>query len=192
MQRPNIFLACVSLSRSPFLLPSGFIAYRTDLGSILRRRRKDAALKQEVAAAAVGIGRSILSQIECGRSLPSPDTLDALMTLYELDWSDVAVAGHAGGRHRRLFDGTLADESRRKLCRDLRIGRKARGLSLSTVAASVSVSASQLSRVERGEFRATELLEPDPERISTVAEYRFWRFKLQVLTELAEFGATVI
>lgn len=186
------FFRRVGVARFTFLLPSGYIAYQSDLGSILRRSRKDAYLKQEVAAAMVGVGRPILSQIECGRSVPSPTTLDALMALYELDWADVAIAGSGTRRHRRLFDGTLADESRRELCRDLRSGRKAKNLSLSTVAAAVGISASQLSRVERGEFKTTDLLEPDPDRTSKPKEYRLWRFKSKILEDLAEFGATKV
>lgn len=177
----------VSTSRS--LLPQGFTAFRADLGERIRRARKDDFGKQQALADAVGISRESLSRIECGRAWPLPDTLDAIMRLMGWDWGDVAHRGATSGSQRRLFDGTWRDDHLLDLCRAMRAGRKARGLSVAQAAELAGISTAQLSRIERGQCRRSRVLEEMPEDRDDPVDKRRMRFRDAFLRELAAAGA---
>lgn len=138
-------------------LPRGYIALRVDLGDILRAARRgdagrDFGHKQETLAALVGISRITLSRIERGRATPRMDTLNRLMAAFDLKTVDVAVRGQ-GATPALLAADTIRADKEADLGAALRDWRRELGLSLAVVVAAAGVSASQLSRIERGQSR---------------------------------------
>lgn len=137
--------------RSRIRLPVGFSALREDLGDILRRHRTEGGHgSTATVAAAIGISRESLSRIENGRSQGRPQTLDALLGLYDLDWAAIATSGETQ-RIPRYFDDSWEGEARAERGIALRRGRLSERLSLAEVGRRCGISASQLSRIERGE-----------------------------------------
>ena len=133
-------------------LPRGYVSLRPDLGRVLGERRR-ARAKQQTVADQVRVARETLSRIEAGRASPRPDTLERLMLALDLDWDAVAVRGEATAR-ARVFHDTFRGGQCQMLGRSVRVGRERLGLSLRFVAGRCSLSASQLSRLERGEVVA--------------------------------------
>jgi transcriptional regulator with XRE-family HTH domain len=136
-------------------LPQGFSHLRADLGQILKDHRTGVLgivepISQDALAFSVGITRVALSRIENGHTWPRGATLDRIMEKLELDWPQVAVAGDSG-RPPLLFDGSLQGTRIYQLCQRLRLEREALGWSLAELSRRSGVSASQLSRIERGE-----------------------------------------
>ena len=137
--------------RSRIRLPVGFVALKDDLGDILRRQRTEGGHgSTATVAAAIGISRESLSRIENGRSQARPQTLDALLSLYDLDWEAIASRGETK-RTPRYFDDSWEGELRAEQGAALRRGRLSEKLSLAEVGRRCGISASQLSRIERGE-----------------------------------------
>jgi transcriptional regulator with XRE-family HTH domain len=165
----------------------GFRSLRSDLGAVLRARRREDFGKQQALADAVGVARETLSRIESGRSWPMPDTLDALMRILELDWSDVAEAGTAA-KPVRHFDGSWRGDQRLELGRALRRGRRSEGVTLRELAGVTGLSVSQLSRIERGEGARSGALVEEPEDGFEPPEYRRVRFRDATLRRLAAAG----
>ncbi|MCQ2308085.1 MAG: helix-turn-helix domain-containing protein [Bacteroidales bacterium] len=54
----------------------------------LEKVRKDHGLTQEQLADKVGVIRQTISNIECGRALPSVETAKAIAQVLGLNWSD--------------------------------------------------------------------------------------------------------
>jgi transcriptional regulator with XRE-family HTH domain len=150
------------LSRFRSRLPEGFIGYRSDLGQVIRQKRDGEVIKQQTLADTVGIRRETLSQIECGRTWPQPDTIDGLMRALGLDWPDVAEPGPLRRSVRRPVDGSWRDEQLRDVGALIRKGRKAKDLTLREAAELVGLSAAQLSRLERGECVRSQVWELVP------------------------------
>lgn len=137
--------------RSRIRLPVGFSMLRDDLGDILRRQRTEGGHgSTATVAAAIGISRESLSRIENGRSQGRPQTLDALLSLYDLDWKAIATSGEPQ-RAPRYFDDSWEGDARAQRGAALRRGRLSERLSLAEVGRRCGISASQLSRIERGE-----------------------------------------
>lgn len=136
-------------------LPLGFSHLRADLGRILKDHRTGVIgivgpMSQDALAVSVGITRVAYSRIENGHTWPRGPTLDRIMAELELEWADVAVIGADGRRSRRVDDTEQGNRAYQQGQR-LRAWRKELGLSLAAVARRSGVSASQLSRIERGE-----------------------------------------
>lgn len=136
-------------------LPPGYAKLKDNLGQIIHAHRlagtgTDAPLPPKVFADRAGISRVALSRIEHDRAWPRSETLVAIMDIFEIDWPDVAGPGVTCSSPRRMPD-TLQDMQRDTLCRALRAGRLALGWSLTDLASHNGLSASQLSRIERGQ-----------------------------------------
>lgn len=87
--------------------------------------------------------------IEGGRT-PRFQTLDRLLEILDLDWSDVAECGRCEN-FRPFAEGSRGDFLV-KTGRELQSRRKARGMSLTQLSALLGLSASTLSRLELGEL----------------------------------------
>lgn len=97
--------------------------------------------------------RETISRIESGLSQPRPDTMGEILSILELDMQTLAVRGRDGrpARTARYFDGSSRGEYRHFMGRMIRAERLAEHKSLRAVADKAELSASQLSRIERGE-----------------------------------------
>lgn len=171
------------------LLPPGYSAFRPRLGMELGQKRRGESLKQQTVADDIGISRACLSRIECGHAWPAPDTLDALLSLYGLDWGDVAIAGTLPGATRRMFDGTDRCDSLMHLGRKIRSGRRAKGLKLRPAAAKAGISASQLSRIERGQCVTSGVFTEPSEDMRKEKARRSVILTNEFLIELAAAGS---
>jgi transcriptional regulator with XRE-family HTH domain len=112
-------------------LPPGYARLKDNLGQIIRVHRlastgTDAPLPPKLFAHRVGISRVTLSRIEHDRAWPRSETLEAIIDIFGIDWSDVAEPGVTRSPPRRIPD-TLQDLQRDTLCRALRAGRIALG-----------------------------------------------------------------
>lgn len=157
-------------------LPAGFGALRADLGEIIRSYRQGEAgmgepIAPKVFAARVGIGRVALSRIENGKAWPRSETLKRMMAIFELDWAQVAEVGSNTGSHPRMPD-TPQDGQQVYLCESLRWGRRRLGWTLAELARRSGVSASQLSRIERGQVARSAVFTWHPEDGNIVREDR--------------------
>lgn len=131
------------------LLPFPYVSLKKNLGEFLRRARRRSGLKQAAASHHAGISRGALSMIEGGRT-PRYETLDRLIEVLHLEWHDVAERGQ-GGTFRPFTEGFRGDWLV-KTGLELRWRRKAQRLSLSKLSGSLGLSASTLSRLEKGEL----------------------------------------
>ena len=131
-------------------LPEGFRAFKKGLGPKLKRMRRTSddhgGKSQERFAKIIGIRRETLSRIENGRELPSPNTMAALMQELNFDWGDIAVKGRSSKPAR-----IESPENLGILGQALRIGRKKEKITLEELSERTGISASQLSRMERGQ-----------------------------------------
>jgi transcriptional regulator with XRE-family HTH domain len=130
-------------------LPKGFVGYRPDLGEFIRNERRARLWKQSAFAEEIGIRRGSLSRIERGHALPMPDTIDAIIRAFDLDWADVALKGQAL-TSRKDYDGTFRHAELLDIGSAIRRGRRRLGLKLHQVTTQTILSAAQLSRLERG------------------------------------------
>lgn len=131
------------------LLPFPFVSLKKNFGVIMRRARRKKALKQAVVSYDAGISRGALSMIEGGR-IPRFRTLDRLLDTLDLEWHDVAERGQ--GRNFRPFSEGFRGDLLVDTGHELHRRRKAQGLSLSKLAKVFGLSASTLSRLEKGEL----------------------------------------
>jgi transcriptional regulator with XRE-family HTH domain len=129
------------------LLPHGYSGLKSELGQVIRAARKCLRMKQEMLAVDVMISRETLSRIERGR-IPRPQVLERLMVALELDWSNVADEGHASSA-RPFVDGYRGDLFS-QFGNALQACRKAESRSLRDLSKQLGLSASTLSRIERG------------------------------------------
>ena len=60
-------------------------AFKIFWGEILRKLRKNAHLTQQDVSEMIHLSRQAYSNIECGKSHPSPETLALLSDLYNVD-----------------------------------------------------------------------------------------------------------
>lgn len=130
-------------------LPFSYIRLNSNFGLILRRTRIMRRLKQAVVADDAGISRSTLSRIERGR-VPRRQVLDKLLAILDLDWPVVAKRANVANI-RPILDGPRV-ENLFKIGSDLQLRRKKQGKTLATLSANLGLSASTLSRLERGEL----------------------------------------
>lgn len=181
----------VRVQPSRLLLPKGAGRLRADLGDFLKQRRQgkldsEPFGTQAQIARRIGIRRQTLSEIERGAAWPGPMTLDALLDILELGWEHVAhpiesgadlryrVNDMPGGgrlaemplalspaRHRTFLEGTEGDQII-DLGERLRAARKRHRLTLAAVADRAGVSAALLSRLERGQLKASHVFRFDP------------------------------
>lgn len=170
-------------------LPAGFCGLRADLGAIIRRYRRGEAgagepIAPKVFAARAGISRVALSRIENGKACPRSGTLNRIMAILELDWPQVADVGVNAGPYPRTpntdQDGRLAN-----LCDALRWGRRRLGWTLAELARRSGVSASQLSRIERGQASRSAVFAWHPDDGHVVPEDRRIVFAHLLLAEIA-------
>ncbi|QQV77872.1 transcriptional regulator [Sphingomonas aliaeris] len=131
---------------------------------------------QQELADAVSIARPSLSAIEMGAAWPRPGTLDRLMEELDLTWDMIAVRGEAERRSRPVDAHPRAD-LRLALGGDLREGRKLEGLSLRDLSQRCGLSASQLSRIERGEAPRSRAFIDEPDDLNLDREFRRLRFR---------------
>ena len=176
---------------SRLLLPRGAGRLRADLGYFLKHRRQgkldgQCFGTQAQVAGQAGIRRQTLSQIERGAAWPGPATLDALLDILELGWEHVAhpvasgsnpryyVDDMPGGgrlaemppalaprRHRRCLEGMDGDQII-AFGERLKAGRRRRKMTLVEVAKHAGISASLLSRLERGQLTASSVFRFGP------------------------------
>jgi transcriptional regulator with XRE-family HTH domain len=170
-------------------LPFGFCRLRPDLGAVIRSYRRGEAGKGEriapkVFAAQIGIGRVALSRIEKGKAWPRPETLERMLAAFELDWPQVAEAGPNPGPYPRTPD-TAQDGQQADLCDTLRWGRRRLGWTLAELARHSGVSASQLSRIERGQAARSAVFTWHPEDDGIVREDRRIIFANPLLADVA-------
>ncbi|HEX8412305.1 MAG TPA: helix-turn-helix transcriptional regulator [Sphingomicrobium sp.] len=170
-------------------LPKGFSCLRADLGQIIKGHRTGVIgvvgpISQHALASRVGITRVALSRIENGHTWPQGPTLDRIIAELELDWPDVAVSGDDGRRSRR-FDDTSQGMQKYQLGELLRACRNDLGWSLAQVALRSGVSASQLSRIERGECGSSAVFTWREEDLHHMTEDRRIVFANPVLADLA-------
>ncbi|MEG8017845.1 helix-turn-helix transcriptional regulator [Sphingomonas sp. LR55] len=125
----------------------------------------------KVFAARVGIGRVALSRIENGKAWPRSETLKRMMAIFELDWAQVAEVGSNTGSHPRMRD-TPRMVSKFIFAESLRWGRRRLGWTLAELARRSGVSASQLSRIERGQVARSAVFTWHPEDGNIVREDR--------------------
>jgi len=125
----------------------------------------------KVFAVQVGISRVAFSRIENGKAWPRSETLKRMMAIFELDWAQVAEVGPNAGPHPRMPD-TTQDGQQVYLCDSLRWGRRRLGSTLVELARRSGVSASQLSRIERGEVARSAVFIWHPEDGNIVREDR--------------------
>lgn len=129
------------------ILPRGYARLRKDLGDILLAGRRRLRLKQGALAQDLGVSRETLSRIENGR-VPRPRVLDELMPILDLDWRDIAIEGRVANS-RPFVEGWRGDQLS-KIGGAIRSKRIREGKSLRVLAAELHLSASTLSRLERG------------------------------------------
>lgn len=170
-------------------LPAGFCELRADLGAIIRKYRRGEAgrgksIAPKVFAAQVGISRVALSRIENDRAWPRPETLARMMAAFELDWPEVAEAGPNPGPSPRT-PNTEQDGQQADLCDNLRWGRRRLGWTLAELARRSGVSASQLSRIERGQIARSAVFMWHPEDDNIVREDRRIVFAHPLLADVA-------
>ena len=141
------------------LLPFPYIRIEKDLGKILCRARRIKRKTQASVAKSVGIRRETLSKIEQGRT-PQPQILDQLLIVLELDWCDVAVKGR-GNKFRLDLDG---ERERQLLTTGERIQeqRAKERKSLTALSKQLGLSASTLSRLERGQLPRSRVFKDSP------------------------------
>lgn len=170
-------------------LPAGFCRLRADLGAVIRSYRRGEAGKGEpiapkVLAAQIRISRVVLSRIENDKAWPRPETLGRIMAAFELDWPQVAEAGPNPGPSPRT-PNTDQDGQQADLCDTLRWGRRQLGWTLAELARRSGVSASQLSRIERGQAARSAAFTWHPEDDGIVREDRRIVFAHSLLADVA-------
>jgi len=170
-------------------LPAGFCRLRTELGAIIRAYRRGEAgtggpVAPKVFAAQVAIGRVALSRIENGRAWPRPETLERMMAVFEIDWPQVAEAGPNPGPHP-VTPNTYQEQQQAELCEDLRWGRRRLGWTLADLGRRSGISASQLSRIERGQVPRSLVFTWHPEDEGFVREDRRIVFAHPLLADVA-------
>lgn len=146
----------VSLMR----LPRGYCQLRKEIGKVISAERKRRRMKQEVLADRSGIHRETLSRIEQGHRPPRPQVLDALMQELDLEWHHVAIRG-ACPNARPFVDGSRGDQLV-ALGRELKNRRNSQEKTLLDLAAELDISASTLSRLERGQQPRSRILKDAP------------------------------
>lgn len=137
--------------------PEGFKALKADFGRTIRSVRKSRRIKQQTLADDLGISRETLSRIENGHE-PRMAVLLNLLDALEIEWDQVLETG--SGRHLVFQDGPRGDAAR-NIGKQLRARRRALGLSLAQAAISTGLSASTLSRLERGQSRRSKAFAED-------------------------------
>ncbi|MET3726416.1 helix-turn-helix domain-containing protein [Sphingomonas trueperi] len=170
-------------------LPRGFRRLRDDLGAIIRAyRRGDRGTGYPVApkvfASNIGISRGALSRIENERAWPGPDTLSRIMDAFEIDWPVVAEVGENLGPHLKT-PNTWQEGQRANLCTALRQGRQELGWTLAELARRSGLSASQLSRIERGQIARSAVLTLESEDFNILEEDRRVVFAHPLLMQVA-------
>lgn len=170
-------------------LPVGFCGLRADLGAVIRSyRRGDAGegepIPPKVFAADIGISRVALSRIENDKAWPRPETLGRIMAAFKLDWPQVAEAGPNQGPCPRT-PNTDQDGQQADLCDTLRWGRRQLGWTLAELARRSGVSASQLSRIERGQATRSAVFTWHPEDDGIVQDDRRIVFAHPLLADVA-------
>lgn len=164
------------------LLPRGAVRLRADLGDFLKRHRQgklegEPFGTQAHVATRAGITRQTLSDIERGAAWPGPATLDALLDILNLGWEHVAHPVESGAdqrkfvndmpgggrlaripleqaprRHRTFLEGDRGNQII-ALGERIRVARERQGMTLVEAAQAAEISASLLSRIERGQLR---------------------------------------
>ncbi len=177
-------------------LPPGYARLKDNLGQIIRAHRlagtgTDGPLPPKLFAHRVGISRVTLSRIEHDRVWPRSETLVAIMDIFMIDWPDVAEPGVTRSPPRRIPD-TQQDMQRHYLCRALRAGRIALGWSLSDLARYSGISASQLSRIERGQGGKSAVFGWHPDYLAIELQDRLIVFTHPVLANVAGGGVRPI
>lgn len=176
----------VRVQPSRLLLPKGSGRLRADLGDFLKQRRQgkldsEPFGTQAEIARQVGIRRQTLSEIERGAAWPGPATLDALLDILDLGWEHVAHPIESGADPRYRVDdmpggGRLADmptasaparhraflegvEGNQIIAfgEQLKAARKRHKLTLVAVADRAGISTALLSRLERGQIKASHV-----------------------------------
>ena len=168
-----------------YCLPEGFSHLKPGVGRIVKEQRKARRMKQEALAQDIGITRSTLSRIESGAALPSPTTLERLIEVFNLEMGDFAVEGRAS-RRAMVIDDTQRGKQHAAMGQSLRYSRKDQKLTLAALARLSGVSASQLSRVERGQFFRSGLIGWDPDTLHLCEDDRYMIFLNPVLQKLLE------
>lgn len=169
-------------------LPEGFSALKDDVGKIIRKARETSEdhrhKSMEQFADHVGISRQTLSSIENGARWPSYAALEALMGALDIEWHEIADKGDGGRPPIPHYPDVCAE-----LGGALRKGRQRKKLTLQQLSALTGMSDSQLSRIERGQFRGSKCVEvifadgmKDYDNDAVV------RFNDRVLDKLAECG----
>jgi len=166
-----------------YRLPRGYSHLKPELGKFIKELREAVPMKQESLAHDIGISRGALSRIENGAALPSPDTLDRLIELFNLDMKDFAVEGRAS-RPARVFDDTPRGDKQIAMGEALRHCRKARKMTLAELASLSGVPASQLSRIERGQLLRSGLIDWHPDTLHLHEDDRYMIFLNPVLCKL--------
>jgi len=167
-----------------YLLPRGYSHLKPDIGGIIKKLRQDGAMKQESLAHDLGISRGVLSRIEIGAALPSPETLDRLMEAFNLDMKHFAVQGEIS-RRARVINDTERGDKQATMGRALRHFRKEEKLTLAALAKLSGVPVSQLSRIERGQLLTSGLIGWRPDTLHLCEDDRYMMFLNPVLRWLA-------
>ncbi len=157
-------------------LPAGYRCLRDDLGAIIRAYRRGEKgmgepIPPKVFANDIGISRGALSRIENERAWPRPETLSRIMDAFEIDWPVVAERGENPGPHPRT-PNTWQEGQQASLCAALRQERRELGWTLAELARRSGLSASQLSRIERGQIARSAVFTWHPEDLHLLREDR--------------------
>lgn len=131
-----------------------------------------------------GISRVALSRIENDKAWPRSGTLNRVMAILELDWPQVADVGVNAGPYPRT-PNTAQDGEQADLCDALRWSRRRLGWTLAELARRSGVSASQLSRIERGQASRSAVFTWHPEDDGIVREDRRIVFAHPLLADVA-------
>jgi len=132
----------------------------------------------------IGISRGALSRIENERAWPGPETLSRIMDAFEIDWPVVAERGENPGPHPRT-PNTWQEGQQASHCAALRRERRELGWTLAVLARRSGLSASQLSRIERGQIARSTVFTWHPEDLNLVKEDRRVIFDHPLLMDVA-------
>ena len=176
------------MSASIFRLPEGFCGLKARFARDIRKLRRGEKMTQAQLAAAVGISRESVSRIENGAQ-PRPDTLDEILRVLNVNLKVVAKKGRLPpSRRPRYFDETQRGEYRHFTGLEIRAGRRAEGLSLRDLGLRCGLSASQLSRIERGEGERSAVYADVPADLDLPKADRRTRLVQPELIRLAKLG----
>lgn len=141
------------------ILPRGYSALQPKLCDKLKDARLAAGLSQADVEKAAGISRETVTRIEAGR-VPLPQALSALMQILGLEESDVFVRGK-NDNPLPFVDGSRGEQLS-EIGKSIIEARAARKLSLQEASKLTGISASQLSRIERGLVCRSRAFADDP------------------------------